>query len=353
MAPSRTRHRDSERKRSRGGVRPAVGWCLTCLVTPGCALALSDNFYIENNVSDAGAQPRANATGGSSGATTLGGSSAIALGGVADLGGTSAPEQGGTSGSSPLSSVQTETGGDSSIGSSASTTVEPAQGGALATGGAGATGAALASGGTGEVAGESATGGSAGGGFWGHPGGATAAGGTIEQGGTGFDTGATYAVGGWWSGRSGGADAGGNTAAVTGSTSYSPCADSVAEGDACTSYGAPCYRTCGPSGLGTKSLACRGGTYVESSCSFPDAADYSCYKIPASVPSACPYPTIPQATLSCAVPTCTVCFGGSTAAPTYKDSTGTTKNGYCVCTSDGVWTCASSPAWPCPGNTGC
>jgi hypothetical protein len=53
------------------------------------------------------------------------------------------------------------------------------------------------------------------------------------------------------------------------------------------------------------------------------------------------------------VPQCTVCFGGTLMSPTYRDSTGIQKNGYCVCSATGSWTCASTTSWPCPGSSGC
>ncbi len=115
-----------------------------------------------------------------------------------------------------------------------------------------------------------------------------------------------------------------------------------------------CYKTCGPSSMGFKSETCGGGAYAEQKgCIFPDG-DYSCYKIPAVISSACPS-TIPQASQVCEVPECTPCnLDGN-----YNDSSGNSKAGYCVCpkpkTEGGTskWTCASKDAWPCPAGSGC
>jgi hypothetical protein len=64
--------------------------------------------------------------------------------------------------------------------------------------------------------------------------------------------------------------------------------------------------------------------------------------------------TVPQATMACDVPECTLC----NLAGNYADSSGAAKVGYCVCgepNGDGErsWTCASDTAWPCPGGSGC
>jgi hypothetical protein len=88
-----------------------------------------------------------------------------------------------------------------------------------------------------------------------------------------------------------------------------------------------CYKTCGPNSIGFKSEICTAGVYVEQSgCSFPSDQDYSCYKIPTTVDTACPT-DVPQASTVCTVATCTLCSvnGG------YLDSSGAAKTGYCVC----------------------
>jgi hypothetical protein len=115
-----------------------------------------------------------------------------------------------------------------------------------------------------------------------------------------------------------------------------------------------CYKTCGPQSVGFKSETCTGGAYAEQSgCTFPDGADYSCYKIPGAIDASCPT-TAPKAGDACTVATCTLCnVGGG-----YLDSSGNPKTGYCVCPAPGAggvskWSCASATSWPCPSGSGC
>lgn len=309
-------------ERTRFG-RLVVSGLMSCTALSGCAWALSDNFQIGEQAHDAGTGGPSDRSSGGMGGSTPGSSTALELGGALNLGGTAA--EGGAF----------DTAGAEAIG------------GASATGGAEATGGSSTFG-TGGVA---ATGGATGGtsateiaawsGGVSAPGGRTATGGLAASGGT-------AAMGGYpFGGRSWGS--------TTAANQYSPsCAASVAKDEPCYgSSGAVCYKTCGPSGIGFKSETCQGGVYVEqSTCSFPTGVDYSCYDLPSSLPNACPY-GMPQASQACQVPQCTVCFGGTLAVPTYRDSTGSQKNGYCVCTSTGTWTCASTSSWPCPGSGGC
>lgn len=114
-----------------------------------------------------------------------------------------------------------------------------------------------------------------------------------------------------------------------------------------------CYKTCGPQSVGFKSETCTNGSYAEQTgCSFPDA-DYACFKIPAAIDAKCPS-TPPQATMPCDVPMCVPCNAGGN----YLDSSGASKEGYCVCPAAGdsgmrKWSCASTTAWPCPNGKGC
>lgn len=130
--------------------------------------------------------------------------------------------------------------------------------------------------------------------------------------------------------------------------------EEIKKGVACTDADpALCYRTCGPGSSGFKTEECSGGLYVEGDCQFPPG-DYSCYKIPETVSEECPTDAVPQATEECAVPECTVCHLNGQ----YADSSGSVKDGYCVCNppnSDGMrsWTCGSTTAWPCPSGNGC
>ena len=162
------------------------------------------------------------------------------------------------------------------------------------------------------------------------------------------------------SSASGSAGKAGSTAAVSGN--FSPlCSDVPAtaagaptKGGACSASDPQlCYKTCGPQSVGFKSEMCSNGAYVEQTgCSFPDA-DYSCYKIPSTVDASCPKGA-PQATMACDVAMCTPC----SVDGNYLDSSGATKQGYCVCPMAGdagmrKWSCASATAWPCPLGKGC
>ncbi len=154
-----------------------------------------------------------------------------------------------------------------------------------------------------------------------------------------------------------GGTASGGSAGTAGSPANLPdpaCMDGIVKGSACTAASAPlCYKSCGPNNLGFKSETCQSGTYNEQSgCTFPAAQDYSCYKIPTSLPAVCPSATVPRAGTACQVANCNVCFGGI-GGPQYQDSTGTQKPGYCVCSDAGIWTCASTTSWPCPDGPGC
>ena len=187
---------------------------------------------------------------------------------------------------------------------------------------------------------------------------------TAAGGNTGTGTTGTKATGGTTSAGGTTATPTGGSTASTGTGDFSPlCAGLVTAGGAVPSKGvnctdadpAVCYKTCGPSSMGYKSETCSGGAYVESkTCSFP-AGDYSCYKVPAVISSACPT-TTPKSGEVCTVAECTPC---ADADGNYSDSGGSTKAGYCVCpkpkTEGGTskWTCASKDAWPCPSATGC
>ncbi len=186
----------------------------------------------------------------------------------------------------------------------------------------------------------------------------TGAGGAAS-GGTSAGAGGTAASGGNGT-ASGGVTATGGTPATAGGGSggnqFQPlCDNAVVKGSACgVSSTQSCYRACGPDSIGFKSETCQQGAYVEQlGCSFPSAADYSCYQIPHSLPAECPSATVPRAAQACQISQCIVCFGGTVDNPTYEDSTGAPKPGYCVCSDSGAWTCGSVSAWPCPGGAGC
>lgn len=157
----------------------------------------------------------------------------------------------------------------------------------------------------------------------------------------------------------GGTSAAGGAPPSAGSAGANPffqplCDEAIVKGSPCDASSVQvCYRRCGPDSIGYKSETCQFGSYMEQSgCSFPTAANYSCYKIPPSLPKECPG-TVPRAAQECQVSTCIACFGGNVNNPQYQDSTGMQKEGYCVCSSAGLWTCASTTSWPCPDGAGC
>jgi len=128
------------------------------------------------------------------------------------------------------------------------------------------------------------------------------------------------------------------------------CKEGVTKGTTCSGAGAQlCYKSCGPDNVGYKPLTCQGGMYdeLQSGCTFPTSQDYGCYAVPQTLPTDCPA-GMPRGGQPCQIASCIVCFGGTSFAPQYQDSTGTQKNGYCVCSQAGVWTCGTYPeAWPC------
>jgi len=295
-------------------------WAASALLS-GCALGLGDDFYISNSV--AGGGTRTFETGGKSavaGAGGMTGENTATGGALASAGFTS----------------------NSGLGGSSTTGDSTATGGATEAGGTAATGGDVATGGA-DGGGTSATGGADGGG-------------TSATGGNGArQTGGRLATGGSWASQAGGAS---TTGGASNSNSYEPVCDAtVTKSNACFSYGAICYKTCGPDNTGYKSETCSfqvglGWVYNEQAgCSFP-AGDYSCYSVPISPSNACPK-THPVATQACSVPQCTVCYGGTAAAPQYYDSTHALKGGYCVCNDAGIWTCAGTDSWPCSLGANC
>jgi hypothetical protein len=104
-----------------------------------------------------------------------------------------------------------------------------------------------------------------------------------------------------------------------------------------------CGKTCGPDAKGSKSLTCAAAKFVESTCTFPAGADYSCYKVTAAQPCAAGT----KAGQACTATACQAC--GATTGTGYLDTNGATKQGFCVC-SKGVWSCGSTAEWPCYPN---
>jgi hypothetical protein len=293
------------------------------MLLPGCPL--TDNYYIQSSSGGAGQS-----------ATPVGVSGLSGAGGAFSTGGLSDGVGGDT--------ASGETAGDDTAGAGAVS--GDTAGAADSTGGdttLGGTGGTLSSGGSSGTGGDTTgTGGMTAGG----PG--AGAGGTLPSGGSGTTGGAAGAPA-----TTGGSAGLGGSAGST-DTQYQPvCDDSVVKGGTCDGASQSCYKTCGPDSIGFKSETCERGSYVEQSgCTFPDGTDYSCYGIPLRLPAECPG-TVPRASEACQISMCIVCFGGSSDNPLYEDSTGTQKEGYCVCSDAGSWTCASVSSWPCPDGSGC
>lgn len=112
---------------------------------------------------------------------------------------------------------------------------------------------------------------------------------------------------------------------------------------------ADCSALCGPSRIGSRTCTCSGNAWKCLSCTFP-AADYSCYKLPATV-AACDGTAVPTVGTACAAPSCSAC--GSSTGKGFVDVLGVTRAGYCVCDNNHRWACSVTKDWPCPGNTGC
>jgi hypothetical protein len=136
------------------------------------------------------------------------------------------------------------------------------------------------------------------------------------------------------------------------------CDSTVAKNGACTTEGAVCYKSCGPTNSGGwKSETCTNAVWVEVSACTWTGANYNCYTVPATLAgmdAQCPTDATPQASQPCSVPGCVPC---TDVDGNYMDSKGGVKAGWCVCNTDAataVWTCGTTgTSWPCPGATGC
>jgi hypothetical protein len=205
----------------------------------------------------------------------------------------------------------------------------------------------------------------------------TGAAGTTGSAGTVGSAGTTGAAG--TSGAAGAVGSAGaaGTAGATGAGGYgSPACPTntvagvaLAKGAACAAADPQlCYKTCGPEKAGVKSETCASSAlYTEGSCMFDPSVSYSCYKIPAAANTACPLDAdagtgtylTPQGSQACTISDCMPCNSlGGVAGGFYKDSTGASKTGYCVCqppnaNGNQVWSCSSDTAWPCPSGSGC
>jgi hypothetical protein len=134
------------------------------------------------------------------------------------------------------------------------------------------------------------------------------------------------------------------------------CASGVKNKGACTTEPA-CFNTCGPLKSGKKNCTCAAGMWSCPSCTYdpPDNSTgaYNCYKLPATL-TACPQDpnnpdpsgmNLPASGDACTIPPCMPC--GSATNNAYRDSSGTPKIGYCVCSSatSGTYSCASTTEW--------
>jgi hypothetical protein len=148
---------------------------------------------------------------------------------------------------------------------------------------------------------------------------------------------------------------GGTSATGTGGTGAdpigAPCPSGVKNKLACTTEPA-CFNTCGPLKSGIKNCSCAAAMWSCPSCAFPAGADYTCYHLPTPL-AACPADMtdpsgmmLPQSGSPCTLAPCTPCGSGTGNA--YRDSSGTPKIGYCVCSSatNGTYSCASTAEWP-------
>jgi len=143
------------------------------------------------------------------------------------------------------------------------------------------------------------------------------------------------------------------------SGSMPACAPAVVRGGACTDADQQlCYETCGPDSTGVQSEACLGGSYSEMSCSFDPTKNYVCYRIPSVANAGCLQGVTPQANAACTSLSCQVCNSlGGLLGGVYRDSSGATETGFCVCSAGAggamKWSCARNTAWPCPNGLGC
>lgn len=177
-------------------------------------------------------------------------------------------------------------------------------------------------------------------------GGATANGGGTSTGGS---SGGATANGGSTSttgGAGGATSTGGSGGAAAQPT---PCLNNETKGGTCTTQvpeGQSCSKTCGPKSVGWKAETCTSGLYVEGTCQYAPGGDYSCFKLPATLPACTTAATAVQSGQPCDIMDCQPC------GPNYLDSKGTAKTGYCVCAGGdgtvgkGSWSCASATAWP-------
>jgi hypothetical protein len=257
--------------------------------------------------------------------------------------------QGGGAGSSPLAGA----GGHARGGSGGTPSVAGFGGATTGVGGVASAANGGSAGAAGGVMGEGAGGDGGGAGTTGVGGLDGTAGLGGASGGAGTSDGAGgVAGGGGAGGLGGGAGSGGSGGGWTGfggfewgsrggaSGGLPMCDPSMKDNDPCTRGEAACRKTCGVSGLATKACTCSfAGQWDCGTCTYP-AGDYSCYQLPAFVPS-CPFGTMSGDRCST---TCSVCSG-------YADSTGMSKAGYCSCSDPDaygvrVYHCASSSEWP-------
>jgi hypothetical protein len=114
-----------------------------------------------------------------------------------------------------------------------------------------------------------------------------------------------------------------------------------------------CYKTCGLLRAGLVSETCLNGAYVQDVCQYPPGPDYSCLQVPTVDSPGCPA-TPPQSGQPCTLTPCSLPCGTAVCEACgvnidYIDSSGNTKDGWCVCAADASsnhWSCAVHCLWP-------
>jgi hypothetical protein len=121
-----------------------------------------------------------------------------------------------------------------------------------------------------------------------------------------------------------------------------------------------CMVRCGPSidanTRGYRPLNCgpdanspSGVGFVQGTCYFDPAQNYSCFKLP-SPTVACPAGT--KSGGACTAAACAPCGDGVDVTKGYVDSSGAPKAGFCLCSTNATtgaqtWTCGSNKEYPC------
>ena len=117
----------------------------------------------------------------------------------------------------------------------------------------------------------------------------------------------------------------------------------------------PCANTCGPNKTGYKNCDCVAGAWNCPVCAYESGVDFSCYNVNDATPLCPSDPTdlsgmgLPLSGASCTQADCKPC--GSKAQNAYRDTSGSPKQGFCVCvhadpTMPGKYSCTSIKEYP-------